>query len=197
MRTKESKPSNGGSRTRFALDCGGSLPLSPRVRLQKRSLRLAEITIVILVLAGATAVDAQYSLRRSSFSTIGGTSAGGTFSLHSAVGTTAAGSAAGGIYSVAGTPWSVAIVETPDAPRLQIAAVSGEVKVMWPSPSTGWVLQQNTNNVSSVNWSNVTATIQDDGTTKTLIVNLPAGNRFYRLSKSAPLSRFTPPQPGP
>jgi len=34
-----------------------------------------------------------------------------------------------------------------------------------------------------VNWSNVTATIQDNGTTKTLIVNPPTGNRFYRLQK--------------
>jgi hypothetical protein len=32
-----------------------------------------------------------------------------------------------------------------------------------------------------VNWSNAPGTIQDDGTTKTLIVNPPAGNRFYRL----------------
>jgi hypothetical protein len=40
-----------------------------------------------------------------------------------------------------------------------------------------------TNSVSSVNWSNATATIQDDGTTKTLIVNPPTGNRFYRLHK--------------
>lgn len=55
------------------------------------------------------------------------------------------------------------------------------VAVSWPSPSTGWNLQQNTNSVSSLNWSNVTATIQDDGTTKTLIVNPPTGNRFYRL----------------
>jgi hypothetical protein len=50
-----------------------------------------------------------------------------------------------------------------------------------PSPSTGCTRQQNTNSVSSVNWSNVTATIQDDGTTKTLIVNPPTGDRFYRL----------------
>ncbi len=55
------------------------------------------------------------------------------------------------------------------------------VAVTWPSPSTGWTLQQNTNRVSSLNWCNVTAAIQDDGTTKTLIVNPPAGNRFYRL----------------
>jgi hypothetical protein len=45
------------------------------------------------------------------------------------------------------------------------------------------VLQQNTNSVSSVNWRNVTSGIQDDGTTKTLLVNPPAGNRFYRLFK--------------
>jgi hypothetical protein len=43
------------------------------------------------------------------------------------------------------------------------------------------VLQQNTNSVSSVNWSNVTNGIADDGTTKSLIVHPPAGNRFYRL----------------
>jgi len=49
--------------------------------------------------------------------------------------------------------------------------------------SSNWSLQQNTNRVSSLNWSNVTATIQDDGTTKTLIVNPPAGNCFYRLFK--------------
>lgn len=57
------------------------------------------------------------------------------------------------------------------------------VAVWWPSPSTGCTLQQNTNSVSSVNWSNVTTTIQDDDTTKTLIVNPPTGNRFYRLHK--------------
>jgi hypothetical protein len=44
-------------------------------------------------------------------------------------------------------------------------------------------LQQNTNSVSSLNWSNVTDTIQDDGTTGTLIVNPPTSSRFYRLHK--------------
>jgi hypothetical protein len=53
--------------------------------------------------------------------------------------------------------------------------------ISWPSPSTGFTLQQNTNSVASVNWSNVTATPLDDGTTKTVIVNPPTGNCFYRL----------------
>jgi hypothetical protein len=79
----------------------------------------------------------------------------------------------------------VAIYSRPGAPRLAIALNPqlSTINVSWPSPSTGWDLQQNTNSVSSVNWSNVTATIQDDGTTKTLIVNPPTGNRFYRLQK--------------
>jgi hypothetical protein len=37
--------------------------------------------------------------------------------------------------------------------------------------------------VSSVNWSNARGPIQDDGTNKTLIVDPPTGNRFYRLFK--------------
>jgi hypothetical protein len=52
------------------------------------------------------------------------------------------------------------------------------VAVSWPSPSTGFQLQQNTN-VTGTNWS-FTAAPLDDGTNKTF-VSAPAGNRFYRL----------------
>ena len=55
--------------------------------------------------------------------------------------------------------------------------------VSWPSPSTGFGLQQNTNSLSSVNWSNVATTPGDNGTNKFIIVNPPNGNRFYRLFK--------------
>ena len=53
----------------------------------------------------------------------------------------------------------------------------------WPSPSTSWTLQQNTNSVASVNWSNVVTASTDNGTIKYVIVNPPTGNRFYRLLK--------------
>jgi hypothetical protein len=36
--------------------------------------------------------------------------------------------------------------------------------------------------LGSANWSNVTATANDNGTNRFIIVN-PAGNRFYRLFK--------------
>jgi hypothetical protein len=73
---------------------------------------------------------------------------------------------------------------SPAAPSLTIARTpTNTVLISWPSPSTGFVLQQNTNRLGSVNWSNVTGTIQDNGTNRYIIVNPPAGNRFYRLVK--------------
>jgi Beta-propeller repeat len=57
------------------------------------------------------------------------------------------------------------------------------VAISWPSPSTGFALQQNTNGIATANWSNITDTIQDDGTNKTLIVYPVSGNRFFRLFK--------------
>ena len=89
----------------------------------------------------------------------------------------------GGNYSLTGGFWSLlSVVQTPGAPLLSITrTATNTVAVTWPSPSTGWTLQQNTNSISSVNWSNVTSTIQDNGTTKSLIANPPTGNRFYRL----------------
>jgi len=70
------------------------------------------------------------------------------------------------------------------APRLSILlTTTNAVALSWPSPSTGWTLQQNTNGLASVNWSNAPGTIEDDGSTNTLIINPQTGNWFYRLFK--------------
>ena len=67
-------------------------------------------------------------------------------------------------------------------PSLTIALTpTNTVAVSWPSPSTGFMLQQNTHALVAANWSNVLATPSDDGTTKVFIVDPPMGNRFYRL----------------
>jgi hypothetical protein len=77
-----------------------------------------------------------------------------------------------------------AAAQTPEARSLTIRLTpTKSVAVSWPSPSTGWTLQQNTNGLASVNWSNAPDTIQDDGTTKTLFINPATENRFYRLFK--------------
>ena len=115
----------------------------------------------------------------------GGTSTGGVYSVSGTIGQPDAGETMiGGNYSLTGGFWSLFAVQTPDAPTLSIAhTTTNTVAVFWPSPSTGFQLQQNTNSVSSLNWSNVVTTPIDDGTTKTVVVNPPTGNRFYRLFK--------------
>jgi len=127
-----------------------------------------------------------YSIDWSTIDGGGGTSTGGVYSVSGTIGQPDAGRMSGGNYAVDGGFWGIiAAVQTPGAPLLTITLNPqlSTINVSWPSASTGWNLQQNTNSVSSVNWSNVTAIIQDDNTTKTLIVNPPTGNRFYRLFK--------------
>ncbi len=134
----------------------------------------------------ASAIAQTYSIDWHTIDGGGGTSTGGVYAVSGTIGQPDAGpTMSGGNYTLQGGFWGVvAAVQTPGAPLLSVFHTpTNTVAVTWPSPATGWTLQQNTNGVSSVNWSNVTSGIQDDGTTKTLIVNPPAGNRFYRLSK--------------
>jgi hypothetical protein len=67
------------------------------------------------------------------------------------------------------------------APALGISVTSTNTAlVVWPSPSTGFALEQNTNLVTT-NWAAVSEPITDTGTNKFIIVNPPAGQQFYRL----------------
>jgi uncharacterized repeat protein (TIGR03803 family) len=61
--------------------------------------------------------------------------------------------------------------------------VSNTVAVSWPSSWIGFALQQNANGIGSLNWSNVTVGVQDDGTNRMFTVSPTGGNRFYRLVK--------------
>jgi hypothetical protein len=144
-----------------------------------------QMRLVFLFLALSFQAWGQYSLDWSTIDGGGGTSTGGVYSVTGTIGQPDAGTMSGGNYTLQGGFWGViAAVQTPGAPLLSIFHTStNTVAVIWPSPSTGWTLQQNTNSVSSANWSNLTSGIQDDGTTKTLIVNPPTGNRFYRLKE--------------
>ena len=149
-----------------------------------------QISCVLLVLwlvplAWTASAQTQYQIDWSKVSGGGGTSTSGVYSVSGTVGQPdAGGPITGGNYSLTGGFWALYAVQTPGAPLLSIArTTTNTAAVFWPSPSAGWNLQQNTNSIASVNWSNVTSGIQDDGTTRTFIVNPPAGNRFYRLFK--------------
>jgi len=132
-----------------------------------------------------SAVHSQtYSIDWFSIDGGGGTSTGGVFAVSGTVGQPDAGAPmTGGQYSLTGGFWSLlSAVPTPGAPLLTIArTTTNTVVVSWPSPSTGFTLQQNPD-LSTTNWSSA-GSVTDNGTNKFVIVNPPAGNRFYRLFK--------------
>jgi len=138
----------------------------------------------LLLAGGVTARAQSYAIDWFTIDGGGGTSTGGVYSVSGTIGQPDAGIMSGGNYSLTGGFWSLlSVVQSPDAPLLSITLTTTNTAVVsWPSPSTGFTLQQNTNSLSSVNWSNI-ATVQDNGTIKYILVNQPAGNRFYRLFK--------------
>jgi hypothetical protein len=133
----------------------------------------------------ASAASAQnYSIDWFTIDGGGGISTGGVYTVNGTIGQPdASGPMTGGGYSLTGGFWSLlAVTQTPGAPKLTITLVSANVaKVSWLFPSTGFVLQQNTNLNAPV-WIPPLEVISDDGTNRFIIVNPPVGNRFYRLS---------------
>ena len=144
---------------------------------------LLMLALAVLLAGGATVCAQTYAIDWFTIDGGGGTSTGGVYSISGTIGQPDAGKMSGGSYTIDGGFWGIiAAVQTPGAPLLSIArTTTNTVAVYWPSPSTGFVLQQNTNSIASVNWSNVVTTPTDDGATKSLVINPPSGNRFYRL----------------
>ena len=142
----------------------------------------------ILLLLLTTAAQAQsFSIDRFTIGSGGGTSTGGVYRLSGTSGQADAPPAntpmAGGTFSLTGGFWSLFAVPTPGGPQLMITLTpSNTALVLWPSPSAGFVLQQNAD-LNPTNWVGAPESVNDNGTHKFIVVNPPAGNRFYRLFK--------------
>jgi hypothetical protein len=139
---------------------------------------------VFLAALVANSALADYSINWFTFDGGGGTSTGGVFTVTGTIGQPDAGTMSGGKYSIEGGFWGViAAVQTPGAPALAITrTATNSVIISWPSPSTGWTLQQN-GDLNTTHWAEEPTTPSDDGNTKSVTVAPPVGNRFYRLKK--------------
>jgi hypothetical protein len=68
-------------------------------------------------------------------------------------------------------------------PTLRAVRTStNSVVISWPSPSTGWELEQSTN-LPAASWETSPGPILTSGTNRIVIVNPPVGSRFYRLRR--------------
>jgi hypothetical protein len=115
----------------------------------------------------------------------GDTSTGGVHSVSGTIGQPDAGHMSGGNYTLEGGFWGrVAAVQTPGAPLLTIAhSATNSVIVSWPSPSSGFGLEQNGNVANPNGWSAFSGTVSDNGTTRSVTISPPAGSLFFRLKQ--------------
>jgi hypothetical protein len=142
-------------------------------------------TILLSFLAATVCLPAVAQLYTISWHKIaggGGTSTGGVYSVSGTIGQhDAGGPLTGGNFSLAGGFWALTAVQTPGAPTLGIVLTStNTAMVYWPSTSTGFSLQVNTDLTTGI-WTAPGETVQDNGTIKYIIVNPPTGRKFYRL----------------
>jgi len=190
MSTQASKIEIGGWPARSVLDCGSPLPLShpptgrtcsqsARGLAQSKTWRSFVAALVFLNLA-IIAHAQNYSIDWFTIDGGGGTSTGSVYSVSGTIGQPDAGALSGGSYTVAGGFWGiVSAVQSPGAPLLSIERIGGAVRVFWPKPSTGFVLDQSLT-VTGI-WSQVTFPYMTNAADIGITVPAPVGNKFYRL----------------
>lgn len=127
----------------------------------------------------------RYSITKHVVAGGGGTSSGIKYSVNGTVGQPEArGTMASARYSAAGGFWAFpTVVEVSGAPTLTISLTdTNTALISWPFPSTGFLLEQNSD-ANSANWTTAPETITDSGGTRFIIAIPTPGNRFYRLVK--------------
>ena len=202
MKTQQSKMADTQGTARSVLECGDLSPLflpgdlSPGAARQGaqqesadksahsktwRTALLPVVCFIILHSSFCLRAWGQYSIDWSTIDGGGGaTSTGGVYSVSGTIGQPDAGKMSGGNYTVDGGFWGIIAVISSPVPTLTIRPSGANVIVCWPSPSNGFVLEQNPT-LDSGGWTAVATMPSDDGTTK--CVTLPAGPgiKFYRL----------------
>ena len=151
-------------------------------KAKNRNMKTKLIIFCLLSFAFCLRASAQYSIDWYKIASGGGTSTGGVYSVSGTIGQhDAGGPMTGGNYSLTGGFWSLYAVQTPGAPVLSIKlTTTNTAMVYWPSPSTGFNLEVNTN-LATANWVTNSQNVTDNGTIKYILVNPPTGMAFYRL----------------
>ncbi|SPE54741.1 membrane hypothetical protein [Verrucomicrobia bacterium] len=120
----------------------------------KSKTRLGVAFFLASLLAALTANAQPYTIDWYKVAGGGGTSTSAVFAVSGTIGQhDAGGPMKGGTFSLTGGFWALYALQTPGAPSLTIYLTStNTVVVSWPSPSPGFVLQQNTD-LSTTNWA--------------------------------------------
>src|SRR3954454_12630705 len=129
------------------------------------------LPIILLFLSVAGGASAQnFAIDWFTIDGGGGTSTGGGYTVSGTIGQPDAGTMSGGTYSLDGGFWGIYAVQTLGSPFLAInRSATNTIVISWPSSTANlFILQENAIALNSVNWSNSPATIQNDGTSKSV-----------------------------
>jgi hypothetical protein len=119
--------------------------------------------LVLFLSAPLSAFAQSYTIDWFTIAGGGGTSTGGVYAVSGSIGQPDAGRLSGGSFTVEGGFWSGMPVPAP-APRLTVKLTGANtIVISWPSPSTGWNLQQNLN-LTTMNWVAPSQAVADDVT---------------------------------
>jgi hypothetical protein len=116
----------------------------------------------------------------------GGTSTGGSFTVRGKLSepSPADTTFSGGSFTVTGGVVStIALVFTPDAPRLTLRRTAGGYELSWPLPAPGYVLQEAAAlaHDGATAWTNSTASYTDQNGRRTVHLPPNGPRRFFRL----------------
>lgn len=142
------------------------------------------LTLTVSLLAVVRPAAAQtFSIDWHTLGGGGGTSTGGVFAVSGTVGQPDASGQpmTNGTFTLTGGFWSIFAVQTPEAPLLSVVRQGANVRVLWPLPATGFVLDQSLN--ATGEWSQVSFPYATNATDISISAPAPTGNKFYRLRK--------------
>jgi len=157
------------------------------VGFHSRMTRLGAATILFtLFLLIATSVTAQsYRGGKSAVQAGGGTSRGGDYEIKGSIGLTKKSPALknqdyalnGGVLIM------FTAVQSPEAPRLNIAVTAtNTVVITWAAAAPDYLLEQNGDAITAA-WSNVGLAPVANGENQQVILPITPGNKFFRLRK--------------
>jgi IPT/TIG domain len=61
-----------------------------------------------------------------------------------------------------------------------VSSLTNTFVISWAAPSTGFVLQQNSD-LTTTNWANMTNAVNSDGSLNQIVIPFSTGNNFFRL----------------
>lgn len=183
MRSPKSEVRN-SRQIRSSKSESSAVRLHPTTGLPRRTSGIRHLAAGLLASSLCLPVLAQYSIDWSTMDGGGGTSTGGDYSLSGTAGQPDAGTMSGGEFVLTGGFWSVlAVVENPPAPSLTIARNAPDsVVISWPTPGTGWFLEQNPD-LTPGNWSVVAGAPVEVGGNSQVTISPLETTGYYRLRK--------------